>query len=144
MLCRQLNGCIAVLDGFLRNQIVLEALIAFALGVVLVTLDAVRALRGLGGRRRILTFADQTRFRLVIITLVTLIVALTIAVLFRSATTGAYLIALLLAVVQTVSVILGVLTLDVVLRTPVFIRGLFRSRAQRSDDMAAHEHVNQG
>jgi hypothetical protein len=129
-------------DGFLRNQIVLEALIAFGLGVVLVMLDAVRALRGFGGRRRILTFAGQMKFRLATIALVTLIMALTIAVLFRSATTGTYAIALVLAIVHTVCVIVGILTLDSMLRTPALIRGLFRSRAQRSDDVAAHDRVN--
>ena len=129
-------------DGFLGNQIVLEALIAFGLGAVLVMLDAVRALRGLGGRRRWLTFADQVKFRLATIAIVTVLVALTIAVLFRSATTGAYVIALVLASVQTLCVILGVLSLDIILRTPALIRGLFRSRAQRSDDVAAHDHIH--
>jgi hypothetical protein len=129
-------------DDFLRNQVVLEALIAFGLGVVLVTLDAVRALRGLGGRRRFLTFAAQAKFRLVTIAITTLIVALTIAVLFRSATTGSYVIALVLAIVQTLCAILGILTLDTILRTPALIRGLFCSRAQRTDDVAVHDQVN--
>jgi hypothetical protein len=131
-----------VSNGFLHNQIVLEALIAFAIGVVLVMLDAVRALRGVGGRRRILSFGDQMKFRLMTFALTTLIIALTIAVLFRSATTGAYAVALVLAIVQTVCVILGIFALDVVLRTPALIRGLFRSRAQKPDDVAAQDHVN--
>jgi hypothetical protein len=132
-----------VTDGFLRNQIVLEARIAFGLGVMLVVLVAARALRGVGGRRRFLTFAEHMKFRLATIALVTLIVALTIAVLFRSATTGAYIMALVLAIVQTLSVILGILALDIILRTPALIRGLFRSRAERPDDMAARDHVKQ-
>lgn len=129
-------------DGLVQNQLVLEALIAFALGVVLVMLDAVRARRGLGSRRRILTFADQMKVRLATIAVVTLIIALTIAVLFRSATTGDYAIALVLAVVQTVCLILGIFVLDIILRTPALIRGLFRSHAQIPDDVAAHDHVN--
>jgi hypothetical protein len=132
---------IAVSDGFLRNQIVLEALLAFGLGVVLVMLDALRARQGWGSRRRFLTFADQVKLRLVTIAIITLLVALTIAVLFRSATTGAYLVALVLAIVQTLCMILGILILDTILRTPALIRGLFRSRAQQTDDMAVHERI---
>jgi hypothetical protein len=90
-----------VSDGFLRNQIALEALIAFGLGVGVVILDALHAHQGWGSRRRFLTFANQVKLRLMIIIIVTVLVALTIAVLFRSATTGAYLIALVLAIVQT-------------------------------------------
>lgn len=130
-------------DGFLRNQIVLEALIAFGLGVGLVILDALRAHQGWGTRRRFLTFADQMKLRLVTIAIATLLVALTIAVLFRSATTGAYLFALVLAIVQTLCVILGIFILDAILRAPALIRGLFRSRAQRTDDVAAHDQVNE-
>ena len=129
-------------DGFLRNQIVLEALIAFGLGVGLVMLDALRARQGWGSQRRFLTFADQVKLRLVGIAIGTLLVALTVAVLFRSATTGAYLIALVLAILQTLCVILGIFVLDTILRTPALIRGLFRSSAQRTDDVAAHDHVN--
>src|SRR5262245_5988424 len=103
-------------------------------------LDAIRARRGWGSRRRILTFADQMKARLATIAVVTLIIALTIAVLFRSATTGAYAIALVLAIVQTVCLILGIFALDIILRTPALIRGLFRSRAQTPDDLAAHDH----
>ena len=119
-------------DGFLRNQIVLEALVAFGLGVGLVILDALRARQGWGSRRRLLTFADQVRLRLVTIAIATLLVALTIAVLFRSDTTGAYLMALLLAAVQTLCVIFGVLVLDTILRLPTLIRGLFRGPGPRS------------
>jgi hypothetical protein len=37
--------------------------------------------------------------------------------------------------------ILGILILDTILRTPALIRGLFRSRAQQTDDMAVHERI---
>jgi len=131
-----------VFDGLLRNQMVLEALIAFGLGVVLVTLDAVRALRGLGGRRRFLTFADQFKLRLGFVTLAALLVALTIAVLFRSTTTGAYVMALLFAAVQTLCLILGVLVLDTLLRVPALIYGLFRGRVPHSEGAFADDQSN--
>lgn len=129
-------------EGFLRNQIVLEATVAFSIGVVLVLFDAIRALRGWGGRRRWVTFADQMKIRLATSAIAILIVAVIIAILFRSATAGAYAFALLLAAVQTLCVILGILVLDSILRVPTLIRGLFRGRVPRSESAVAGDQDN--